>query len=459
MAVVVGVVVALVDLRMTRNRWVVAVPAGRGHRRQAPHRPGSRSSWTASARPSTRSRATLGPSFPSGHTSTAAALWAAVALVAVPLVGPARRWRRSPASRSASRSPSRPAACLLDVHWLTDVIAGPGPRLGLVRRLRRRLRGPDAAARRCVDTRCFAQPARCSRPVTSAQTSAARSETKKAPWREGASDLPSGHPERHSGGGIRTRDLRVMSPTSYLAAPPRGVDGEFYQPTLGPASRDNTSEWPAASSPAGCPATRSTASPRRTTSTSGPSRCRPPPDELRDARRRRRGAAVAAHRPRSTPSCSTPRRELRAIANYAVGTDNIDLEAAARARHPGRQHARRAHRRDRRPRLRAAARRARGACREAAARRARRRVAHVGAERLARPRRRTARRSAIVGFGRIGQAVARRGERLRHEGPPHDAPRTTPLDELLERADFVSLHTPAHARDPPPDRRRRARAR
>jgi hypothetical protein len=26
----------------------------------------------------------------------------------------------------------------------------------------------------------------------------------------------------YSGGGIRTRDLRVMSPTSYLAAPPRG---------------------------------------------------------------------------------------------------------------------------------------------------------------------------------------------------------------------------------------------
>src|SRR5215217_4676751 len=26
-----------------------------------------------------------------------------------------------------------------------------------------------------------------------------------------------------SGGGIRTRDLRVMSPTSYLTAPPRGV--------------------------------------------------------------------------------------------------------------------------------------------------------------------------------------------------------------------------------------------
>ncbi len=29
---------------------------------------------------------------------------------------------------------------------------------------------------------------------------------------------------RSSGGGIRTRDLRVMSPTSYQTAPPRGVD-------------------------------------------------------------------------------------------------------------------------------------------------------------------------------------------------------------------------------------------
>ena len=28
----------------------------------------------------------------------------------------------------------------------------------------------------------------------------------------------------HSGGGIRTRDLRVMSPTSYQAAPPRVQD-------------------------------------------------------------------------------------------------------------------------------------------------------------------------------------------------------------------------------------------
>ena len=31
----------------------------------------------------------------------------------------------------------------------------------------------------------------------------------------------------NSGGGIRTRDLRVMSPTSYQAAPPRDKDTEF----------------------------------------------------------------------------------------------------------------------------------------------------------------------------------------------------------------------------------------
>src|ERR1700704_4125798 len=42
--------------------------------------------------------------------------------------------------------------------------------------------------------------------------------------RNAESRSKSGFP-RSSGGGIRTRDLRVMSPTSYLAAPPR--DGLF----------------------------------------------------------------------------------------------------------------------------------------------------------------------------------------------------------------------------------------
>jgi glyoxylate reductase len=57
----------------------------------------------------------------------------------------------------------------------------------------------------------------------------------------------------------------------------------------------------------------------------------------------------------------------------------------------------------------------------------------------------------IVGFGRIGRAVARRAEGFdmrvltyngprRQEAPPgHDA---VPLHELLERSDFVSLHCP-----------------
>ena len=41
----------------------------------------------------------------------------------------------------------------------------------------------------------------------------------------------------HSGGGIRTRDLRVMSPTSYLTAPPRGVPVIIEGSTLRSGSR------------------------------------------------------------------------------------------------------------------------------------------------------------------------------------------------------------------------------
>lgn len=67
--------------------------------------------------------ATLGPSFPSGHSATAAAFYATAAL----LLG---RWRRRPARAvltgfavgiAVAVAASR---VLLDVHWLSDVIAG-----------------------------------------------------------------------------------------------------------------------------------------------------------------------------------------------------------------------------------------------------------------------------------------------------------------------------------------------
>ena len=67
--------------------------------------------------------ATLGPSFPSGHSATAAAFYATAAL----LLG---RWRgrraRAVLSGLAVGSAVAVAASrvLLDVHWLTDVIAG-----------------------------------------------------------------------------------------------------------------------------------------------------------------------------------------------------------------------------------------------------------------------------------------------------------------------------------------------
>jgi undecaprenyl-diphosphatase len=68
--------------------------------------------------------ATLGPSFPSGHSSTAAAAWAAFAFVAA-------YWWRSPRARAALAGLAVAIAVavatsrvLLDVHWLTDVIAG-----------------------------------------------------------------------------------------------------------------------------------------------------------------------------------------------------------------------------------------------------------------------------------------------------------------------------------------------
>ena len=47
----------------------------------------------------------------------------------------------------------------------------------------------------------------------------------------------------------------------------------------------------------------------------------------------------------------------------------------------------------------------------------------------------------IIGFGRIGRAVARRAEGFEMTVLHSDIGEGTPLDELLERSDFVSIHT------------------
>ena len=51
----------------------------------------------------------------------------------------------------------------------------------------------------------------------------------------------------------------------------------------------------------------------------------------------------------------------------------------------------------------------------------------------------------IVGWGRIGQAMARRGAGFGMEIVHSSRSSGVPLDELLERADYVSLHTPLTA--------------
>jgi membrane-associated phospholipid phosphatase len=67
--------------------------------------------------------ATLGPSFPSGHSATAAAFYATAAL----LLG---RWRARPARAVLAGAAAgigvgvAASRVLLDVHWLSDVIAG-----------------------------------------------------------------------------------------------------------------------------------------------------------------------------------------------------------------------------------------------------------------------------------------------------------------------------------------------
>jgi membrane-associated phospholipid phosphatase len=122
MAAAVCVVVALVDWRRTGSRWaalfLLAVIVGDKLLTTGLKELVDR------VRPDLNPIAhTLGPSFPSGHSSTAAALWAAAALVAGRWVG---RRAIAPLAGLAVGIAVGVAASrvLLDVHWLTDVIAG-----------------------------------------------------------------------------------------------------------------------------------------------------------------------------------------------------------------------------------------------------------------------------------------------------------------------------------------------
>jgi membrane-associated phospholipid phosphatase len=114
--------VALAETIRTRSRWVIPfmalVVAGNGMITTTVKELADR------ARPTLNPIAhTLGPSFPSGHSSWSAALFAATALLAIR--GRSRRARTLIVGTCAAAAVSIAATrVLLDVHWLSDVIAG-----------------------------------------------------------------------------------------------------------------------------------------------------------------------------------------------------------------------------------------------------------------------------------------------------------------------------------------------
>ena len=118
----IGVVVVLYELHRRPNwfvvPFVVVVPLGDSLVTNAIKQLVDR------ARPTLNpAAASLGPSFPSGHSSTAAAFYAALALILSRGRSPRVRALLigSAAAIAAAVASSR---VLLDVHWLSDVIAG-----------------------------------------------------------------------------------------------------------------------------------------------------------------------------------------------------------------------------------------------------------------------------------------------------------------------------------------------
>ena len=165
----------------------------------------------------------------------------------------------------------------------------------------------------------------------------------------------------------------------------------------------------------------------------------PSPEELRDGARDAEGLlALITDRVDAALLDAAPR--LRAIANMAVGTDNIDVEAAAQRGIPVGNTP--------------------GVLTDATADLAfalllalARRIV-PGAEKVRAGEWLTWEPAAdlgadlagavlgIVGWGRIGQATARRAEGFGMEVVHSSRSSGVPLGELLGRADFVSLHTP-----------------
>ena len=120
--VALAVVVAVVELRRAPSRWIVpfliVVLAGEGLLTLAVKDLAHR------VRPTfNRAAATLGPSFPSGHSATAAAFYAAAALLIGRRRGPKTRALLAGIAVSLATAVAS-SRVLLDVHWTSDVIAG-----------------------------------------------------------------------------------------------------------------------------------------------------------------------------------------------------------------------------------------------------------------------------------------------------------------------------------------------
>jgi undecaprenyl-diphosphatase len=122
MIAVIAVAVVLYELRRSPNRWIVpfVLVVALGDQLIT----FTIKQLTDRARPTLSPlAATLGPSFPSGHSSTAASLYAALALI----LARGRRRRTQALLFGAAGGLAVAVAAsrvLLDVHWLSDVIAG-----------------------------------------------------------------------------------------------------------------------------------------------------------------------------------------------------------------------------------------------------------------------------------------------------------------------------------------------